>query len=366
MVRARFDSEEQWGAGLVVGTRPDRLYIATANHVVRRGSSVAADVTISLRSFPGEWFPAQVLDHADRHLDLAVLAVIGQPAQRLPGNPFRFAILGSPELLKLGDDLHAIGNPLGNAWHTNLTPFKYRRADGDRFSFEAPLVQKGHSGGGVFDPGWHLMGMLIRDEPPDGVAVSIGRLIAQLKEWDYPVELTKRMDAPSARSGPAVGPSTSPLVLIPPSTPEPQRWITLRSFLLDEQYPCRRGTRCFFMVRLLNVDTDAEQKWLRFNCVIETIGKVDAYLDNPSQTTFLLDQRGQQHPLALATGLSSDKPVQIPAGGSARFALIFPRSSELESFRYEAVLYYRYGSGPSQTERVRIKRDTSINVADFR
>lgn len=120
------------------------------------------------------------------------------------------------------------------------------------------------------------------------------------------------------------------------------------------------------MVRLLNVEADAEQKWLRFNFVIETIGQVDAYLDNPDQTAFLVDERGRQYPLALATGLGSENPVKIPAGGSSRFALIFPRVGDLGSFRYEATLFYRYGSGLSQTERVRVKRDTPIRLVDFR
>ena len=363
MVRARFDTEEQWGAGLVVGARAGRLYIVTANHVVRRAATVA-HVTVSLRTLPGEWHPARVLDHADRHLDVAMLVVVGQPGQPIAGGPLPFAILGSPETLNVGDDLRAIGNPLGSAWHVNLTPFKYRKADGDRFSFEAPLVQKGHSGGGVFGPGWRLMGMLVHDEPPDGVAVSISRLVARLKDWGYPVDLTKPMAPPSAASEPTAGSSPPPVAL--PPTGVPQRWTTSRSYLADEQYPCPRGTRCFFMVRLLNVEIDAAQKWLRFNFVIETIGAVDAYLDNPSESAFLLDERGRQHPLALATGLSSEKPVRIPAGGSSRFALIFPRVGEFESFRYEATLYYRHGPGPSQTERVRIKRDTPFRLADFR
>ena len=361
MVRSRFDTEEQWGAGLVVGARAGRLYIVTANHVVRRGGTVA-DVTVSLRNLPGEWHPARVLDHADRQLDLAVLAVVDQPGQPLGGAPVAFAILGSPETLKVGDDLHAIGNPLGRPWHVNLSPFKYRRSDGDRLSFEAPLVQKGHSGGGVFDPSWRLMGMLIRDEPPDGVAVSISRLVAQLKDWGYPVDLTKKMSAASAVPAPTVGsPATPPSAMV-----GPQGWTPSRSYLVDEQYPCPRGTRCFFMVRLLNVETDAERKWLRFNFTIETIGQVDAYLDDPGQTAFLLDERGRQHRLALATGLSPDKPLRISAGGSSRFALTFPRVGELESFRYQATLYYRAGGGPRQTERVQIKRDMPINLSDFR
>jgi hypothetical protein len=370
MVRARFDAEEQWGAGLVVGARAGRLYVVTANHVVRRGATVA-NVTVSLRTLPGEWHPARVLDHADRQLDVAMLALIGQPGQPLAGDPFPSAILGSPETLKVGDDLRAIGNPLGSAWHVNLSPFKYRKTDGDRFSFEAPLVQKGHSGGGVFDPGWRLIGMLIRDEPPDGVAISISRLVAQVKDWGYPMDLVKAMARPPAASALPTG--STPPSPPPPRAPTtvPQPWVTSRSYLADEQYPCPRGTRCYFMVRLLNVETDAEQKWLRFNFIAESMGNVDVYLDSPAQTTFLMDQKGRQHILADARGLNAETPVRIPAGGSSRFTLIFPLASDMGSFRYEATLAYRCrppgcGRPLDHLERVRIKRDVPVSLAEFR
>jgi len=132
MVRSRFNTEEQWGAGLVVGKRSGRVYIATANHVVRRGATVG-DVTVGFRTLPGEWHPAKVLADADRQLDVAMLAVVNQPGQSLGGGLLLPAILGSPETLKVGDDLRAIGQPLGKAWHVNLSPFKYRKADGDLF-----------------------------------------------------------------------------------------------------------------------------------------------------------------------------------------------------------------------------------------
>jgi len=128
------------------------------------------------------------------------------------------------------------------------------------------------------------------------------------------------------------------------------------------------------MARLLNIETDVGQRWVRLNFVAEQAFAtshspwkwVELYLDNQGTTTFLLDERGQQHPLAAAAGLSADKPTRIPSGGSARFALIFPLVPEMQSFRYEAVLYFRWGPGPEQVERVQIKSAVPLRFADFR
>jgi osmotically-inducible protein OsmY len=190
MVDGRFEDEATRGAGIVIGTWGDRLYLATAYHVVRRDGAVARDVTVRLLTVPGQRFPATVLEHADRWLDLAVLSVVGERGQPpgIAGIPF--ASLGAPRELKLGDPLFAVGNPLGTAWGDNLTPYLFRKSDGDQFAFEALSIQVGHSGGGVFDRGWRLVGMVVRDEPPDAVALSIERIVGRLADWGYPIALT--------------------------------------------------------------------------------------------------------------------------------------------------------------------------------
>jgi len=160
----------------------------------------------------------------------------------------------------------------------------------------------------------------------------------------------------------------------PPTTTAPSWTATYRSYPVDEQWPCRRGSRCFVMARLLNIETDVDQKWVRFNFVAEQAFStshsswkwVELYLDNQGATTFLLDERGRQHLLAAATGLSAEKPTRIPSGGSSRFALIFPLAPDIQSFRYEAVLYYRWGPRSEQVDRIQIKGDEPVSLAGFK
>jgi hypothetical protein len=205
MVDGRFDDEATRGAGLVIGTRGDRLYVATAYHVVRRDGAIARDVTVRLLSVPGQRLVATVLEHADRVLDLAVLSVAGERGQPPSTAGIPFASLGVPRELKLGDPLFAVGHPLGTAWGDNLTPYLFRKSDGDQLVFEALSIQVGHSGGGLFDQRWRLVGMVVRDEPPNAVALSIERIVGRLADWGYPIALA----VPPASAG-AGGPGDRP------------------------------------------------------------------------------------------------------------------------------------------------------------
>ena len=46
MIRCTIDGEPSIGAGILVGSANDRLYVVTANHVVRRGATACADIRV--------------------------------------------------------------------------------------------------------------------------------------------------------------------------------------------------------------------------------------------------------------------------------------------------------------------------------
>jgi S1-C subfamily serine protease len=79
MIKCRLGRDDSYGAGIIFGAEAQsgRLYIATANHVVRGIENVAEGIQVEIKSRPGEHFPAKLLDNADGSLDLAVLSLEG-------------------------------------------------------------------------------------------------------------------------------------------------------------------------------------------------------------------------------------------------------------------------------------------------
>ena len=97
------------GAGIIVGVGSDRLYIATANHAVRRGTQEAQKLRVRLRMMPGEWFDARLLDDRDGDVDLAAPSVVGVKQRGIPVDVLPFGRLGDPGVLKRGDEVYHVG-----------------------------------------------------------------------------------------------------------------------------------------------------------------------------------------------------------------------------------------------------------------
>jgi hypothetical protein len=70
----------------------------------------------------------------------------------------------------------------------NVTPEVFVGRSGDLLYFESNVVAPGHSGGGLFNENWELLGMIRADQPPRGVAVSLDRLLERLGAWGYPLQ----------------------------------------------------------------------------------------------------------------------------------------------------------------------------------
>jgi S1-C subfamily serine protease len=178
------------GAGIIVGVGSDRLYIATANHVVRRGAQEAQKVRVRLRALPGEWIDARLLEDRDSELDLAVLSVPGVKQRGIPVDALPFGRVGDPGVLKRGDEVYHVGYANGEPWRVNVNPDRISGKVGDLLKFESSSIAPGNSGGGLFNARWQLVGMVRADQPPDGVAVSIARIRATMTGWGYPVSLS--------------------------------------------------------------------------------------------------------------------------------------------------------------------------------
>lgn len=186
VVRAAFEGAPNLGAGLLLGRDQDRLYLVTANHVVRRGASVAPQVQLSFKTQPGLVRAAQVLPHHDAELDIAVLAVDAVRPRDVDLCTDAFYILDS-ENIGHGTRVLPLGHPNGVRWMVPPKPDALVAVEGDELLFQSNILSPGHSGGALMSADANWLGMLTADSPPLGRAVSAMAILRKLVEWKLPV-----------------------------------------------------------------------------------------------------------------------------------------------------------------------------------
>jgi alpha-tubulin suppressor-like RCC1 family protein len=198
----RIDTELEFGSGIILGASPDTIYIATANHVVRRGPREAERVAVKFYGQDDKPIAATLLPTRDDALDLAVVGV--SPIKSLPFDPaaLPFDRLGDLEALGRGDPIYLLGHPNGLPWRVNSVPERLIGLRKGLFlEFESNFLAKGHSGGALLNDDRQVIGMLKSDQSPYGEAVSIYAVARKLDEWKYPVKLRLRSARVSAGEG---------------------------------------------------------------------------------------------------------------------------------------------------------------------
>jgi hypothetical protein len=188
VVRGSLDGTDVLGGGLIVGMGQDRLFIATANHVVRQGVKTAERLRVRFRWLP-ESFEASLLEDVDPTLDLAVLSVRGLAQLAIGEAALSFDQLGDVRATKRGAPVYSVGHPRGTLWRIGVTPERVSQISGEAILFESSVLLPGHSGGGLVDDHGRLLGMIRKDLQPDGDAVIMDRVIERLREWNYPIAL---------------------------------------------------------------------------------------------------------------------------------------------------------------------------------
>lgn len=212
------------GAGIIIGIDDSFIYIITADHVVRRGPSVAQNAKVQFKFWPGSPIPAKLLDNRSEKFDLATLRVNLAESEMTPEKfreNVRFDQTGYvPNIdrqLHLRDDMFPIGHP-GVDWQLALNPGKFRTmVDQVTFRFEYDC-EDGHSGGGVFTENWGLLGMLQRQFGKDCEAITFEGMRATLREWGVPIAL-KEIPPPTPTPVPTLQETVSP----PPSPVDPSQ-----------------------------------------------------------------------------------------------------------------------------------------------
>jgi hypothetical protein len=197
------------GGGLIVGASLERVYVVTAQHVVR--TCAESPVRITFRGRPSEPLDGRVLDEDDE-FDLAVLAVPGDRASF--ARQFDYNVLGNSSRVERGVRVHTMSHPAGRGWTVGRRPGVVNRRDERFVLVESDLVNQGSSGGLLFDEGFGIVGFILQKDGPFAKAVLMRHVLNRLRDWGYGDRIQLR-----ERPGPPA--PTQPEVLVE-TRPRPQ------------------------------------------------------------------------------------------------------------------------------------------------
>ena len=171
------------GSGVIVGLADNVYYIITNNHVI----SGASEITVRTRagvSYTG------TLVATDDSTDIAVVTIVSD-------TDLSIATLGNSDDLQIGEDLIAIGNPLGNLGGTvtkGILSATGRTIQVNNYAMTLlqtdTSINPGNSGGGLFNMKGELIGVVNAkksDEEIEGICFAIPVNIAK-RVYDSLVE----------------------------------------------------------------------------------------------------------------------------------------------------------------------------------
>lgn len=163
------------GSGVIVGASDNTYYIITNNHVIED----ANDITVATRD--GVTYKATLVA-TDDSADIAVVKITSYEELSL-------AIIGNSDDLEIGEDLIAIGNPLGSLGGTvtkGILSATGRMIQIGNYSMTLlqtdTAINPGNSGGGLFNMKGELIGIVnakTSDEEIEGICFAIPINIAK-------------------------------------------------------------------------------------------------------------------------------------------------------------------------------------------
>ena len=155
------------GSGFIISADG---YVVTNNHVIQPdGRAELEEVTVTLPD--GTEYPAEVVG-SDAQSDLAVLKITRD-------QPFPFVHFGDSDQARVGDWVIAIGNPfgLGGTVTSGIVSAVLRSTGGgayDRYIQTDASINRGNSGGPLFDMEGNVIGINNAIFSPSGGSVGIG------------------------------------------------------------------------------------------------------------------------------------------------------------------------------------------------
>jgi serine protease Do len=170
---------EALGSGFVIS---EDGFIVTNNHVIEGADS------IEIEFFSGERLKAKLVG-TDPKTDIALLKVESD-------KPLPFVSFGNSDLMRVGDWVMAMGNPLGQGFSVSagIVSARGRQLQGsyDDFIQTDAAINRGNSGGPLFNMDGQVVGVNTAILSPNGGSIGIGfsmssnvvsKVVDQLKEF---------------------------------------------------------------------------------------------------------------------------------------------------------------------------------------
>jgi len=180
------DGASHNGFGFIVGARGERVFIVTADHILRgrNPGEIAAEIRIEPFQRQGTSFMAELIGTRDPALDLAVLQATLPPDLGWYG-----PVLSDPGGLERGTPVWFVGR--SGKWYVPTRPGSINDIDrrSHRIMVDDLNVQVGTSGAPLIAESG-VVGMIVADEA-GGVsrATAIDAIESALREWNHPWQL---------------------------------------------------------------------------------------------------------------------------------------------------------------------------------
>ncbi len=204
IVRITGDNNE--GSGIVFAIDGASVYGFTAKHVLFQGKVLTG---LKARFRPETWNQAFPLEGTNFHhqQDLAVfkvdVSVLGLSPREI-ALAFGLDQMGSTGSLDPGDEIYTIGHAMGGAWIDSKDPGHFIGMEAFGVTSQRDTLKlehfcpPGHSGGGVFDANWRLIGMIFDNQDPFCRALRIETVLSVLNDWKLDVQLQKAVGEDAA------------------------------------------------------------------------------------------------------------------------------------------------------------------------
>jgi hypothetical protein len=182
---------KQLGAGIIFNISGGTLFIATTNHIVESGID-----WVEFKFQANTQIKAQLVTSSPQ-LDLAVLRVDVKNENRLYDkvmSSVSFDQVGFSSNLSIQDEVYPVGHKGTVNWYVPISnPPKISRIVEEEITIDF-TSSPGHSGGGLFNRQWDLVGMMRKTGRYTTEVLSFDRIVKSLESWNYEVSLRNRKD----------------------------------------------------------------------------------------------------------------------------------------------------------------------------